>query len=195
MRAKNESRISLVICALGGMAYDAACAQITALLQATMQPNQRVIEEATAHLAQAETQPGTMSSCHSFRPLASHSDTHRSRIVRPLIFAEMCTGYGVVLSIILGRRDIDEHTRQAAGVHLKRYCAQHWPADAEDDEEFVAPTASEADRAQIRHLLPQILVDPSSKLRTAAVCGIVSLIVLGAPFCVCADTLFAPASH
>jgi hypothetical protein len=101
--------------------------------------------------------------------LAAIPDTHRSNLVRTLPSRVATAGYGVVLSIILGRRDIDEHTRQAAGVHLKRYCARHWPADAEEDEEFVAPTASEADRAQIRHLLPQILVDPSSKLRTAAV--------------------------
>jgi hypothetical protein len=59
-RHARQKQISHEICA-HPMAYDAACAQITALLQATMQPNQRVIEEATAHLAQAETQPGTMS--------------------------------------------------------------------------------------------------------------------------------------
>ena len=57
------------------MAYDAACAQIATLLQATMQPNQRVIEEATAHLAQAETQPGAVPCSASPVPCALYTGT------------------------------------------------------------------------------------------------------------------------
>jgi hypothetical protein len=110
---------------------NAACAQFVALLQATMQPNQQVIEAASAQLAQLELQPG----------------------------------FAVVLCTILGARDLDESTRQAAGLHLKRYCQHHWD-DA--DDEFVEPLVCEADRVQLRQLLPPILLDPSSKLRTAA---------------------------
>lgn len=74
------------------MAYDAACAQIATLLQATMQPNQRVIEEATAHLAQAETQPGAVPCSASpvpcalywYHPAAIPESHCRSSLVRTL---------------------------------------------------------------------------------------------------------------
>ena len=69
--------------------------------------------------------------------------------------------------MILTKTDLDPNIRQAAGVQLKRYVTHHWVD--EDNEDFLPPAVPEGDREAIRGMLPPVLLDPSSKLRTAAV--------------------------
>jgi len=48
---------------------------------------------------------------------------------------------------------------------LRQHCDKHWHSDSEHFEE---PELNEQEKGHIRNLVPQVLADQNSKLRTAA---------------------------
>eukprot|EP00455_Lapot_gusevi_P035725 TRINITY_DN3959_c0_g1_i4.p1 TRINITY_DN3959_c0_g1~~TRINITY_DN3959_c0_g1_i4.p1 ORF type:complete len:1097 (+),score=422.74 TRINITY_DN3959_c0_g1_i4:91-3381(+) len=84
---------------------------------------------------------------------------------RALTVCEQQPGYGVILMSILENKAFDLGIRQLAGVMLRQFIEHHWSGDVMD-EHFREPVVPDADKAHIRAGLPDILVDPSSKIRT-----------------------------
>jgi len=87
-------------------------------------------------------------------------------------------GFSVVLVSVLANQAFPLHVRQLAGVVLRQHISRHWSDDDDDDydeeedeegeEKEPATTISDTDKEQVKAILPSLLADPDSKLRTAA---------------------------
>ncbi|KAI6656017.1 hypothetical protein LOD99_1751 [Oopsacas minuta] len=75
---------------------------------------------------------------------------------------EVSDEFGVRLCSITLKQDVDVSLRQLSTVVLKRYTELHWNLNS---EKFIVPEISESSKVIIRQLLPQALIDSSSKVR------------------------------
>ena len=70
-----------------------------------------------------------------------------------------------MLATILANTAVPLNIRQLAGLILRQHCEVHYDPE---EERFEEPEISSAEKAKIRELLPPLLADSNSKLRTAA---------------------------
>lgn len=75
---------------------------------------------------------------------------------------EVSDVFGIRLCSIILQPQVDASLRQLSSVILKRYTELHWSSSS---EKFVIPEISESSKTIVRDLLPQALVDSSSKVR------------------------------
>ena len=83
-------------------------------------------------------------------------------------------GYCVTLTKILADLDQSENIRQAAAIQLRCFCETNWASSSYEEEKIII--IQEHDKSQIRSILPNLLADKSSKIRTAisSIIGIIA---------------------
>ncbi|XP_019704252.1 uncharacterized protein [Elaeis guineensis] len=86
--------------------------------------------------------------------------------------ASLQSGFGAALAKITVNKEIAFGLRQLAAVLLKQFIKQHWQ---EDEETFVHPVVSAAEKGVIRQLLLPSLDDSHGKIRTAVGMAVVSI--------------------
>ena len=111
----------------------------------------QVRNAAEQRLAEMQTLPGTSRSPLTCVPvcLCAHSLTH------------LFSGYCSTLAQILASEQLDPDMRQLAGLVLRLFVQQHWSGDG-----HVA--VSDDERAAVRSVVPHVLGEARSKLRTTA---------------------------
>jgi len=108
----------------------------------------QVRNAAEQRLAEMQTLPGTSRS-----PLTSD--------LCACVLTHLFTGYCSTLAQILASEQLDPDMRQLAGLVLRLFVQQHWSGDG-----HVA--VSDDERAAVRSVVPHVLGEARSKLRTTA---------------------------
>ncbi|XP_058114945.1 uncharacterized protein LOC131257969 isoform X2 [Magnolia sinica] len=86
--------------------------------------------------------------------------------------ASLQPGFGVALSKVTVSKELPLGLRQLAAVLLKQFIKQHWQ---EDEETFIHPVVSTAEKEAVRRLLLQALDDPHGKICTAVGMAVASI--------------------
>ena len=66
--------------------------------------------------------------------------------------SRLCAGFGVALTTLALSPDAQYGLKQLAAVVLKKYVKEHWQ---EGEKHYTPPTVLDAEKAEIRRLLPQ----------------------------------------
>lgn len=86
---------------------------------------------------------------------------------------QQAPGFGVVVGQVLINGEAPFPFRHLAGVLLRQYVDKKWEVD--DDDEEAGPPLSDEEKTAIRNLLPALLSDANSKIRTASSMVIASI--------------------